>query len=428
MVSVGGLREWVRSGLGFTSVPMSRPSQQRAAPIARTAPPPALGFAVALLLSLAAGFGLPHLPARWHLSVLSPAWMPQQIVRLIEYSNDAQVALLADRRADPHPRIALVLIRDETLANLPYVSPIDRALVARLVRGLDLFGARAVGLDILFDQATEPDKDEELVSVLRSRRAEIVLGGADERTPMSTRRRQWQSQFIGRVDRPFGFFNLRYDVAEARQEHVVRNRAVPAPGSYFARSFAEALALAAGVTSWPAQRRVPWLAPPASGEDTFLNIDADAVLAALADPDGALARALEAQIEGRIVIVGADLDRVDRHPTPLSLTSGAPMLGAAVHAQILAGLLDQRTLADASPPLIGVLAGLAACAGALLGWFIGHRGWWLTAAAGAATLAIVGLSAIVLWQSRAILPLAEIVAVLIAAVILARLLRRRVAR
>ena len=41
----------------------------------------------------------------------------------------------------------------------------------------------------------------------------------------------------------------------------------------------------------------------------------------------------------RTVLIGADLDGQDRHPTPLSLITGAPMLGVAVHVQILAGLV-----------------------------------------------------------------------------------------
>jgi len=390
-------------------------------------PSPILGVVVAGILALIAGASFPRLPSDWHLSILTPGWMPQQIVKLLEYSNDIQVALLADRRDSPHPHIAIVLIRDETLASLPYISPIDRGLVARLVQALDMLGARVIGLDVIFDQATEPEKDEELISVLRSRRAEIVLGGADERTPLNARRRAWQEQFLKTVGRPFGFFNLRYDVREAQQSHVIRSRAAPRQGSAFERSFAEALALAGGERAWPVQRRIAWLAPPRNDSETFLTIDADAVLAAGADPNGLLARVLEPQIDGRLVLVGADLDGVDRHPTPLSLISGAPMLGVAVHAQVLAGLTDGRTLDDTGPIGLGLLGGAAVLSGALLGWFLGHRRWTLTAALILCTGLLLGLSAIVLWQSRAIVPVAALVAALLAAAIATRLLRRWVA-
>ncbi|MGD9786171.1 MAG: CHASE2 domain-containing protein [Hyphomicrobiaceae bacterium] len=381
------------------------------------------GLALALLLGIAAAAAFPRLSADWHLKVLAPAWMPQQIVKLLEYSNDVQVAFLADRRDEPHPDVALVLIREETLASLPYLSPIDRGLLARLVRAVDAMGARAIGLDILFDQATEPGKDKELASVLRSRRAEVVLGAADGRTPLNDRRRAWQADFARGIGRPVGFLNLRYDVREAAQTHVVRNRAA-ADGPDYPLSFAEALARAGGVTRWPATKRIPWLAPPHGGGETFPTFDADGVLDAETNPDGPAARILERQLQGKLVLIGADLDAQDRHPTPLSLITGEPMLGVNVHAQILAGLIDGRTLHDVGPIWLSVLGFVSTFAGVMLGWMLGRRGLWLTLALAAAVVLQMATSAFVLWQSRAIVPVAGLTAAMIAGAVAARYLRR----
>lgn len=380
-----------------------------------------IGILAALLLALLTAGAFPRIPPDWHLKVLAPGWMPHQLVKLIEYSNDLQVALVADRPVDPHPRVAIVLIREDTLADLPYISPVDRTLLARIVTAIDTLGARAIGIDVLFDQATEPEKDRGLLAALAARRAEIVLGGADERSTMSQRRRSWQTQFLADAGKRFGFFNLRYDVREAEQSYVVRARAAAQPGSLFTRSFAEAMAGAMGVERLPESRRIPWLAPPRSGGDTFVTLDADAVLAADGDPGGILARAIEPQLRGKAVLVGVDLDRRDRHPTPLTLLDGEEMLGVAVHAQILAGLLDGRRIDDIGVVAQSVLGALAAGLGFVTGWFAARRRLVTTALVGIGTFAIIATSAFVLWQSQAIVPLASLTATLIAAAVAGRL-------
>lgn len=382
------------------------------------------GLVLAALLAMVVAAVFPRLPADWYLRVLAPGWMPHQLVKLIEYSNDLQVALVADRPAVPHPDIALVLIREETLADLAYVSPIDRQRLADIIAAADRLGARVVGVDLRFDQATEPDKDRALLASLPLRRALIVLGGADARTPMSERRRAWQRRFLAEAGQPFGFFNLRYDVREAEQSNVVRARAAPLAGSEFPLSFAEALAQAAGARSWPQGRRIPWLAPPRGGGDTFLTLDAETLLAADREPDAPLSRAIEAQLHNRIVLIGADLDGGDRHPTPLTLLTGEDMLGVGVHAQILAGLLDQRTLYDVGAGAHAALGFIAAFLGALVGWFAARNRLVLTALMATGTVLVIAASAIVLWQSQAIVPLAALAATLIGTALVARALRR----
>lgn len=383
---------------------------------------PVVGVTLACLLAVLSGSVLPRAPAVWHMHLLSPGWMPHQIVKLLEFSNDIQVALLAERPPQPHPDIALVLITEQTLADLPYITPIDRRLIASLVKSLDQFGARVIGLDILFDQATEANKDSELLERFRLTRAAVVLGGADERTPLSARRRAWQTEFIEKTRLAFGFFNLRYDVREAAQSHVVRNRAAPAPGSRFAMSFAEALARATGERTFPESRRIAWLrAPP--GSDTFLAIDADAVLAAGEDPNGVLARTLEEQLNGRIVLVGVDMLDRDRHPTPLSAVENGDMLGVAVHAQVLAGLLDGRSLVDLNRAGVSMLAASATLFGFLLGWFAARRRIITTLLIGGGIVVLMGVSVLVLWQFKAIVPVAAIVAAFVGSVMAGRFVR-----
>ena len=63
-------------------------------------------------------------------------------------------------------RISLVAIDEATMASLPYRSPVDRGLLAQIVGLLDAAGARAIGIDVLLDQPTEPEKDASLAAAI----------------------------------------------------------------------------------------------------------------------------------------------------------------------------------------------------------------------------------------------------------------------
>ena len=45
------------------------------------------------------------------------------------------------------------------MTQFPYRSPVDRAFLANLLKTLEKKGAKAIGVDVLFDQPTEPEKD-----------------------------------------------------------------------------------------------------------------------------------------------------------------------------------------------------------------------------------------------------------------------------
>ena len=382
------------------------------------------GVTLAVLFAGLATVVVERLPGHFEIRMLTPAWMPQQIARLVEFANDVQVALIADRGRGEHEVVALVLIREHTLEDLPYLSPIDRGLLARIVESLDALDARVIGLDIVLDQPTEPAKDERLLLVLSGARVAIVLGGIDERVALSERRRRWQSEFLARSGRPAGYFNLRYDAQEASGNPIIRYRAGAAPASALARSFAETVAEAAGVSGAPGSRRIAWLGAPYEGGETFLRIEADAVLAAADDPQGILARALRAQLAGKVVLVGADLPDRDRHPTPLTLFEEAGMAGVEVHAHILAQILDGRRLDDLRPPWRASLMAGSALAGFLIGWFAHGRRWLVTTLASLGLAVLAGVTGVLLWQMRAIVPIAGVAALFLSGLVAARLIRR----
>ncbi|MEW5962211.1 MAG: CHASE2 domain-containing protein [Pseudomonadota bacterium] len=388
------------------------------------------GLVLAVLFAGVATVAVERMPERFGLQLVTPAWMPQQIAKLVEFANDVQVAFVVDRAPAEHGTLALVLVREQTLEDLPYLSPIDRGLMARLVRAVDAMGPRVIGLDFVFDQATEPAKDRALESAIAQARARVVLGGIDERTPLSDRRRTWQRAFLARTGRPAGYFNLRYDAQEASGQPIIRYRAGPSADPQFPLSFAEAVASAAEVAPWSpgASRRIAWLGKPENGGETFLAIEAGAVLAAAAEPSGPLATVLRTRLSGKIVVVGADFPDRDRHPTPMTLFDDTGMAGVEVHAHILAALLDRRRLDDLDAPWRPVLMFLAAGLGFLAGWLARASPGGLAVAGLVGMMLVGGVSMAMLWQLRTIVPIGTVAALFFAGVIGGRLVGRFASR
>ena len=69
--------------------------------------------------------------------------------------------------------IVIAAITEETVSMFPYRSPIDREFIASLIKILETKGAKAVGIDILFDSPTEPKKDQKLKDTIKNSKVPI---------------------------------------------------------------------------------------------------------------------------------------------------------------------------------------------------------------------------------------------------------------
>ena len=285
-----------------------------------------------------------------------PSFAPW-VLRFEHWTADWRTAYLSDRAPASNPSIAVVLINDDTLKDLPS-SPIDRGLLATLVTGIKERGARAIGLDILFLKKTDEAKDKALVDVLKN--APAVLGAIDERGKSDLKPFQWafQTTYLEEIGRPVGYLNLRHE-----RDGVVRYAARPADGSQYPKSFARSLAEASGIEAADTGEPISWPLDPADGSGTFLTIPAQDILAksetALRD------------LRDRIVIIGGDFQNRDRHRVPPSVRDGEEMTGVMIHAHILAGMLDKAgAIRELDPQsarwlLIGI-----AVTGFGLGWML----------------------------------------------------------
>ncbi len=246
--------------------------------------------------------------------------------------------------------IALVLIEESTLALFPYRSPIDRAFLAELVVSLAALGPRAIGLDILLDQGTEPEKDLALLDRISDPEdPPVVVVTADGAEGLTQAQAEW----------------LAAATAEARtgQAAILTDgrtgvaRAIPAPRAVSGRetpAFVAALAAAGGETP-PAGAFPIDFTPTPPGVDFAPRYVAR--FHQYLTPE---------QIAGRFVLIGVSLAESDNHQTPLTVAdAGAATPGVEVHAQALAQILDGRRLRETGVSAELLLAVAAAAATAL---------------------------------------------------------------
>lgn len=336
------------------------------------------------------------------LATVIVAPMVPSLLRIDHSSVDLRTALLAHRTHKLHDRVAIVSITDETLSRFASQSPIDRGLIADIVRAVDEAGPRAIGLDVFFIRATDPVKDARLKDVIRFAKAPVILGALDERSQALPEQRQYQLAFHAEVGRKAGYLNLRED-----RDAVVRYTASPAMRTEFPVSFVQRLAETVEPSMQQGGRRIAWLQRIESSNPVarllnveatspFINIPAHELLAA-----GNAAAA--AQLKDKVVLIGAELALRDRHRTPLSAWRGGEMPGVQIHAQMLAEVLDHRRIVELTPQQAQILLAALGLAGLFAGWRFRTRrfdylGW------GIASVSLIVIDALVFRLMHVSLP------------------------
>jgi adenylate cyclase len=291
------------------------------------------------------------------------------------------------RTVDQDPRIVLIVYNDQTLETLGKRSPLDRKMLANALRTLDSMHPKAMGIDILIDQA-QPE-DSLLIGAMNGLKTPTFLAFASSNRTYGNEEQieYWQEQF------------LRQFLGQVRSGPV-------RPASIRIEPD-----LDDGVMrSWPAQSRKlpPLLANAmAPGHDAFRSYTGsiDYLLPKWADrpvftelpidlfaidfggqPPPELAR----QVAGKYVLIGGDIKDGDDFLTPMSRLSGKATKGIAVHAQLLAQLLDGRRLPKLSFAALWALALLVVAAASMTS-LLEMRSWKLPAAIAAQILLLGGL-------------------------------------
>lgn len=331
------------------------------------------------------------------LGIAMLAWLLVERGPLRQAENwvaDLRVAL-ATPRQPPRDDVVLLTITEDTLRLFPYRSPVNRVFLAGLVAELNRKGARAIGLDILFDRPTEPAADRALAQALHDSAAPVLVAYADGEHLIPE-----QQDFLDRftADLRRGYANLPLDNVDGVVRKLFPGRI--APNGRFTPGFAVALA---GVA--PPDAEIPLryrgLAPDVAADDlgsTFRHYPAH------------LANALPAAwLAGKIVLVGAELPTSgdDMRKTPFAALLGnqkGQMPGVMIQAHALAQLLEERRLTVLPPwQTLGWYFAAAALGVALTRL---DRSAWVSL--GAALSLVVGYWALGFWwygEGGSLLPL-----------------------
>ncbi|WP_292147613.1 adenylate/guanylate cyclase domain-containing protein [Mesorhizobium sp.] len=223
--------------------------------------------------------------------------------------------------------IVVVSITEQTLANFRYRSPPDRGFLADIVTRIESAHPLVIGIDLLFDQATEPQKDARLETVIEAASVPVVIASASRADGLTQRQSDYLNAFAPSAKR--GLAALSHDNLDGVVRGVFPGREVEGG---WAPSFAAAIAAATGVSSGHKAEEMVYYRTVNSLPFNFSTYPAQAVpLAPLS------------WFEGKYVLIGVDLQQIDRHPTPFALLSGAEtgvLPGVAIHAHSLARLLS----------------------------------------------------------------------------------------
>lgn len=263
-------------------------------------------------------------------------------------------------------RVVLVVYTDQTLIAARKRSPLDRGLLARTLRTLDTFEPKAIGIDILFDQPQ--DEDEELIAALRSMKTPVAVAYAAKATnpdDIEYEQQQFLEAFMARLegsnarpasirlDNTFGATRLWPDIREGLPPLL--GRVMLEEAGEPAKAFADY----EGAIDYRRPKFQDSVLFPPAQIDLFV------------DPDPEILPFLKEQYSGKYILIGGDIVDYDRVETTFTSINGEVPAGIAVHAEIIAQMLDNRVLTPIPGWVIWVMAVLAILAGAvtaLLEW------------------------------------------------------------
>jgi len=268
--------------------------------------------------------------------------------------------------APQDPRIVLVVYTDQTLINARKRSPLDRGMLARTLRNLDTMGAKAIGIDILFDQPQ--DEDEDLLAALRGMQTPVAVAYANlatNRDDIVYEQQQYldafQARLAGSRARPASI-RLDNTFGATRVWPTIVPGLPPLLGRAMLADAGEAAPAFTGYRGAIDYRRARFVDEP-----LFAALQIDL----LADPDPEVLPFLAEQIRRKYVLIGGDIVDYDRVETTFTSINGEVPAGIAVHAEMIAQMLDNRMLVPIPPWMLwamAVLVVLTAALTALLEW------------------------------------------------------------
>ena len=262
--------------------------------------------------------------------------------------------------------IVVAAITEETLKLFPYRSPVDRAFLATLLQNLQDKGAKAVGIDVLFDSPTEEDKDLLLKKTLQSLTMPVFVSYTVTPSIVDEDQLDYLNAFLPATLRAAA--NLATDPFDGAVRWIFPGETV----SGMPKSFPRVAAELAGVKTSADWIPIAWRPAASDGASPFPVFPAHAIPVMPKD-----------WFEGKIVLVGAILSITDRHRTPLAIVDDGDlgmMPGILIQAHAISQLLEHRAPHQITLHATALMCVLLALAGTGIGLM--HRGVLFTVGAG----------------------------------------------
>ncbi len=143
-------------------------------------------------------------------------------LRLETLTGDYFVANWSQR--DAPQDIVIVTINEDTLATLAYRSPIDRAFLADVVKKIDSANPSAIGIDLLIDQPSEPQKDSVFIQTLKTTKAPVIIGYATGSDGLNKKQLAYQDRVLQNLQK--GLVTLSRDDFDGTVRQVFIGRPV----------------------------------------------------------------------------------------------------------------------------------------------------------------------------------------------------------
>jgi len=279
-------------------------------------------------------------------------------------------------------RIIMVVYDDQALINLEQRSPLPRDALAEALGNLDQMGAKAIGIDILFDQ---PQSDDQLlVDTLRSMQTPTAVGYANVATNESDivyEQQLYLEEFMAalegsnsraasiRLDNTFGATRVWPSIEPSLPPLLGRAMLEDAQGPL--QPFADY----EGAIEYRRALRADLEEVEGEAGEALNNVE-EPLFQSLSielflNLDPAVADFVAQQIEGKYVLIGGDIVDYDRVETSFTSYTGFRPSGLSVHGELIAQMLDGKVLSPIPSWMLwamAILVVMTAVLTALLEW------------------------------------------------------------
>lgn len=308
-------------------------------------------------------------------------WQVQLLSDVERALYDARASVMAPI-VKQDERILLVTYDDQTLLNTGIRSPLDRAILTRALANLDRMGAKAIGIDILFD-SPRPE-DAELRAQLRSMKTPTWIA------------------YLEQANNPNAILLEQQEILQGFLREVATDRTKPASVRFVPDEdgtmrrwpdrpaglpplLANAMApVAPALRNYQGAIRYHLPLEAVQGDEVgvFSELAIDNFGAEM---DDEMIAAFGDAVKDRYVLIGSDIFDVDQFETPLSrlidFQAGerTTMFGMKIHAHMLKQQLDNDWPVPLSSATLWAAALLIVIAGGLSS-LIDAKAWIVTAA------------------------------------------------